>query len=110
MLELLKYFSNCDKNKDLKYLGRDLKKIIIIDNIAENFQNQPENGIFIKSFFDDMEDKTLSELAPLLKGFAWKINKKIEIVTTNVSDVRVALRLYRDRVIRKITSIGKSVS
>ena len=48
-----------------------MRKIIIIDNIAENFQNQPENGIFIKSFFDDMEDNTLSELMPLLKGIIY---------------------------------------
>jgi CTD small phosphatase-like protein 2 len=52
-------------------LGRDLNRIIIIDNIAENFQNQPENGIFIQSWFDDMEDNSLLDLIPLLKG---KIN------------------------------------
>ena len=49
-------------------MGRDLKRIIIIDNIAENFKNQPENGIFIKSFFNDMKDRSLSELTPLLRG------------------------------------------
>lgn len=36
--------------------------------MAENFQLQPDNGIFIKSWFDDMTDTALSELAPLLKG------------------------------------------
>ena len=42
--------------------------MIIVDNVAENFQLQPDNGIFIKSWFDDMSDKALNELAPLLKG------------------------------------------
>ena len=54
--------------KDLSLLGRDLKKIIIIDNIAENFKNQPDNGIFIKSWCGDDNDKILEELSPLLCG------------------------------------------
>lgn len=53
--------------KDLSKLGRDLSKVIIVDNVAENFQLQPDNGIFIKSWFDDTKDTALSELAPLLK-------------------------------------------
>ena len=54
--------------KDLSKLGRDLNKVIIVDNVAENFQLQPDNGIFIKSWFEDMSDTALEELAPLLKG------------------------------------------
>ncbi len=54
--------------KDLSRIGRDLSRTIIVDNVAENFQLQPDNGIFIKSWFDDMSDTALSELAPLLKG------------------------------------------
>jgi CTD small phosphatase-like protein 2 len=54
--------------KDLSRIGRDLSKSIIVDNVAENFQLQPDNGIFIKSWFDDMTDTALTELAPLLKG------------------------------------------
>lgn len=40
--------------------------MIIVDNVAENFQNQPDNGIFIRSWFDDMTDTALEELGPLL--------------------------------------------
>jgi len=72
--------------KDLSKLGRPLSKTIIIDNVAENFSQQPDNGIFIKSWFDDMSDNALFELAPLLR----------QIVEKNVSDVRVALRTFRD--------------
>jgi CTD small phosphatase-like protein 2 len=53
--------------KDLSRIGRPLNKTIIVDNVAENFSKQPDNGIFIKSWFDDMSDTALIELAPLLR-------------------------------------------
>lgn len=53
--------------KDLSRTGRPLARTIIVDNVAENFYLQPDNGIFIKSWFDDMSDTALFELAPLLK-------------------------------------------
>ena len=79
--------------KDLSRIGRDLSKTIIVDNVAENFQLQPDNGIFIKSWFDDMNDTALSELAPLLK----------QIVKKNVPDVRDALRKFRDQMLDQIS-------
>lgn len=54
--------------KDLSKLGRNLETTIIVDNIPENFQLQPENGIYIKSWFKDPDDCALMELMPLLKG------------------------------------------
>jgi len=59
--------------KDLSRIGRDLNKTIIVDNVAENFSKQPENGILIKSWYDDPHDDALFELGPLLKLI---INKK----------------------------------
>lgn len=56
--------------KDLSKLGRDLSKTLIVDNNAENFQLQPDNGIYIKSWYDDPSDKALLHLAPLLIGTA----------------------------------------
>ena len=78
--------------KDLSRIGRDLSKTIIVDNVAENFQLQPDNGIFVKSWFDDMNDTVLSELAPLLK----------QIVKKQVPDVRDALRKFRDQMLEQI--------
>ena len=54
--------------KDLSRIGRPLSRIIIIDNLSENFQLQPDNGIMIRSWFDNPQDTALSELAPILKG------------------------------------------
>jgi CTD small phosphatase-like protein 2 len=72
--------------KDLSLLGRDTKRTIIIDNISDNFILQPENGIFISTWYDDMHDRFLEEITPLLR----------EIVEKKVPDVRIALRRYRD--------------
>lgn len=54
--------------KDLSKIGRELEKTIIVDNIPENFLRQPENGIYIKSWYKDPEDCALVELMPLLRG------------------------------------------
>lgn len=39
--------------KDLKKLGRDLCRVVIVDNLPENFGLQKDNGIAIKSWFND---------------------------------------------------------
>jgi len=48
--------------KDLSLLGRDINKTIIIDNISDNFILQPDNGIFISTWYDDMRDRLIMEL------------------------------------------------
>lgn len=53
--------------KDLSKIGRPINKTIIVDNVAENFSLQPENGILIKSWFDDFKDTALIELSPILQ-------------------------------------------
>jgi len=89
--------------KDLSRIGRPLNKTIIVDNVAENFSKQPDNGIFIKSWFDDQTDTALLELAPLLKCKFSRINKSfLEIVDKKVNDVREALRKFRDQMLEQI--------
>lgn len=59
--------------KDLSMLGRDLKKTIIVDNIEENYRYlHPDNGIQLKSWFDDLEDRELDKLLPFLVSIAEK--------------------------------------
>ena len=43
-------------------LGRNLEKIIIVDNIEENYQLQPDNGINISDFEGDENDNELEYL------------------------------------------------
>merc|ERR1719167_618595 len=53
--------------KDLSKLGRELHQIIIVDNSPASYIFHPENAIPCASWFDDMNDRELLDLIPLLE-------------------------------------------
>ena len=59
--------------KNLNFLGRDLKKVIIIDNFAENFSKHPKNGLNILDFEGNENDDALEYLKKDLINLA-KLN------------------------------------
>ena len=80
--------------KDLTRVGRGLDRIIIVDDMPQNFRLQKQNGITIKPFFgDDYNDSALYDLLPILKRIAEEGN-----------DVRIELAKYRNEILKKITS------
>ena len=80
--------------KDLTRVGRPLDKIIIVDNMPQNFRLQKENGINIKAFWgEDVNDNALEELGKILINIA-----------KDGGDVRIGLEKYRDEIVKKVTS------
>lgn len=53
--------------KDLNKLGRDLQKIVIVDNSPASYIFHPDNAVPVKSWFDDTNDSELLDLIPLFE-------------------------------------------
>ena len=84
---------NNDFVKDISKLGKDLSKIIIVDNLVQNFRLNLENGINIKSFNGEINDKILKELGKIL----------IKIAKFG-GDIRRGISYYKDDIINKVSS------
>ena len=58
--------------KDLNMLGRPIERCILIDNAAENFRLNPNNGVLSKTWKGDINDKELKVMAEVLNEAAGK--------------------------------------
>jgi CTD small phosphatase-like protein 2 len=63
--------------KDITKLGRDIRKIVIVDNIVDNFRNCLANGLVIDSWVGDRKDNALINIIPVLKNV---VDKQVEDV------------------------------
>ena len=84
--------------KDLSLLGRDLKKIIIVDDLPKSFKLHKKNGICIKPFYGDIiaERNTLKILGNILY--------KIRFDAEESGDIRKSLKIHRNLILKYITS------
>lgn len=53
--------------KDMSCLGRDLAHTIIVDNSPHSYAFQPQNAMAIGTFIDDMQDRELLDMMPVLE-------------------------------------------
>ncbi|XP_059906695.1 carboxy-terminal domain RNA polymerase II polypeptide A small phosphatase 1-like isoform X1 [Gadus macrocephalus] len=53
--------------KDLSRLGRDLDKVIIVDNSPASYVFHPDNAVPVASWFEDMSDTELLDLIPFFE-------------------------------------------
>jgi Dullard-like phosphatase family protein len=80
--------------KDLSKFGRDLSRILIVDNMEQNYKLQKDNGITIRPFWGkDNEDTALNDLLEILTKIA-----------ENNLDVRTGLKIFKEDIISKVTS------
>ena len=66
--------------KDMAQIGRNMKDAIIIDNSPTSYMLQPECGMPIISWYDDMNDRALFDYIPMLIEMS-KINDMREAIT-----------------------------
>ena len=57
-----------DRIKDLSYLNRDLRHVIIVDTNPNSYVLQKHNGIAIKPWDGDLNDAELLNLVPFLEA------------------------------------------
>ncbi|KAG9349446.1 hypothetical protein JZ751_027889, partial [Albula glossodonta] len=69
--------------KDLSRLGRDLNKVIIVDNSPASYIFHPDNAVPVASWFDDMSDTELLDLIPFFERLS-----KVEDVYTVLKQQR----------------------
>ena len=78
--------------KDLNKLGRDIKKVCIIDNDKNNFKLHEDNGIEIKEFLGEQDDNELDLLGDLL----------MTIIESNLDDIRPVIKDIRNKMNKSI--------
>ena len=79
--------------KDLSNIGRKLSRMIIVDNMPQNFRLQPDNGIYIKPFWgSDNEDDVLFSLSDILTKIA-----------SEGGDLRDGLKKYKSEIIINVS-------
>ena len=79
--------------KDLNRIGRPLDKVIIVDNMPQNFRLQKDNGIQIKAFWgEDVYDNALEELGKILVNIA-----------KEGGDLRIGIKKYKDDILNKVS-------
>ena len=90
--------NNGEYIKDLSLLGRDLKNIIIVDDIPQVFKMQERNGICIKAFYGDTvtERNTLKILG--------KILETVRFDAEETGDIRKSLDKQRNIIFTHITT------
>lgn len=81
--------------KDLSRLGRDLSNVVIVDDRPSSYKLQPENGIHIKPFYDDLQDDELKKLA--LNFFN---------TCNDYNDLKDAVKHYQDRLFYEGDDLG----
>lgn len=79
------YFINKSFVKDLNNLGRDMKDVIIVDNNPISYSLNNENGLPIKTWTGDINDRELFKITPVLEYLS-----SVKDVREFIKEMRIA--------------------
>ena len=98
----------CNVLKDLAIFVRDFNKLIIIDNLKDNFKLHPNNGLFIKTWTSDVNDNQFYDLEKILKDIfildVEDVRPVIEKINDDIKISRNIINPYENIDIKKILS------
>lgn len=78
-------YHNGNYVKDLSRLGRDLKRVVIIDNSPQSYIFHPDNAVPVTSWFDDPNDTELLDLIPFFEALE-KVDNVVTVLGQNQPD------------------------
>lgn len=88
-----------DRVKDLTKIGRDLSRVVIVDNLSDNYKLQKENGILIQPFYgENPNDSSLCHLTLFLIKIAKEANE------ASHPDLRKLIIKYHTEITTKVSS------
>lgn len=80
--------------KDISLIGRDMSKVVIVDNLPTNILPQKQNGILIKPFYGcEADDEVLKYLEVILS----------KVYYENCSDIRQSLLTYKEDILKYVS-------
>lgn len=87
--------------KDLSLCGRDLRDTIIVDNSPTSYMFQPECALPILSWYEDMKDRELYEMLPLLIEMS-KLDDVREAIPKFVRNNQIDYN-FANRIVKSLT-------
>eukprot|EP01064_Diplonema_japonicum_P037820 TRINITY_DN898_c1_g2_i1.p1 TRINITY_DN898_c1_g2~~TRINITY_DN898_c1_g2_i1.p1 ORF type:complete len:342 (+),score=70.35 TRINITY_DN898_c1_g2_i1:60-1028(+) len=82
-----KWFTDGSHTKDLTLLGRDMDKVVIVENTPNCCKFNPQNALIVEDFIGDLQatDRTLLCVATVIRGLVESV-KKGGTVTSYLSE------------------------
>ena len=96
--------------KDLSKLNRDLNNVIIIDNNPDCYFLNKENGIPIKTWLNDKNDKELLKLLPYLEFLANEYIIDVRPILTKIKDGKTINFKIFDEIIENYKKTNKEIT